>query len=77
MINSMEYELSTRQHIMEVYASGSTYSRTLRQSLSREKAMLHFELSLLMGMMVHPASSFTTELSTSSVQMEWSQEYTI
>ena len=77
MNNSMEYELSTEPHIMEVYASGNTYSQTLKQSLSQEQAMSHFALSLLTGMMVHPASSFTTEPSTSSVKMEWLQEYTI
>ena len=77
MNNLMEYKLSTKPHTMEVYASGNTYSQTLKQSLSQELAMSHFELSLLMGMMVHPASSFTTEQSTSSVRMEWLQEYTI
>ena len=64
-------------HIMEVLASGNKYSQILEQTFSPEIAMSHFELSLLMGMMAHPASSFTTEPSTSSVRMEWLQEYTI
>ena len=42
-----------------------------------DNQMSPFELSLLMGMMAHPVSNFTTVLSTSSVQMEWSQDHMI
>lgn len=64
-------------HTWEVHVSEITSSQTSVQISAQNEAISPFELSLLMGMMAHPASSFTTEQSTTSVSMEWSQDHTI
>ena len=64
-------------HTWELQLSEITSSRTLVQISGPDTPILPFELSLLMGMMVHPRSSFTTEQLTSSVQMEWLQDHMI
>ena len=77
MTNYEELEPEIKCHIMEASASGNIYSRVLEQTSNQDLAMSLFELSLLTGMMVHPASNFTTERSTSYVRMEWTQSYSI
>ena len=67
----------TPSHTWALQASEIMCSRTSKQISGLDEAISPFELSLLTGMMAHPHSSFTTEPSTSSVQMEWSQEHMI
>ena len=67
----------TPSHTWVVLASEITYSHQLEPTLSQGEAPSPFELSLLMGMMAHPRSSFTTEPLTSFVRMEWSQDHMI
>ena len=61
----------------EVLVSEITSFQTLPLISDQEEVISPFELSLLMGMMAHPHSSFTTERSTSFVQMVWLQDHTI
>ena len=75
MENRIKSQIATIHHNMDICASGRTYSETLQRTSNLEAAMSRFELSLLAGMMVHPSGSFTTEQSTSSIQMDWFQEY--
>ena len=67
----------TKSHTWEVSLSVITSSPISILTLAARLQMLPFELSLLTGMTVHPRSSFTTVPLTSSVRMEWSQEYMI
>ena len=67
----------TQYHIMEVCVIENTSFQTLTQILDHQNLISLLELSLLMGMMVHPHSSFTMEPLTFSVRMEWLQEYMI
>jgi len=65
----MEYEEEILSHTWELHLSEITSSQTFVQISNQKQVISPFELSLLMGMMAHPVSSFTTEQSTSSVQM--------
>ena len=63
--------------IWEVHLLEITYFLTLPQISDQSEAPSPFELSLLTGMMAHPASSFITGQSTFSVRMEWFQDHMI
>ena len=65
------------QHFFEISKSNSPAFTTTRSGTSADDQMSEFEVSLLMGAMVHPASTFSVELSTSSVTIEWFQEYAV
>ena len=65
-------EVMSSEDLLEI-----TSFQTLPQISGHNSQISPFELSLLMGMMVHPHSSFITEQSTFSVRMEWSQDHMI
>jgi hypothetical protein len=66
-----------QEHVLE-------FSQTLNPSFSfkvsdgmRTNLLSAFELSLICGSMVHPASTFSVDTEGTSLRIEWVQEYTI
>jgi hypothetical protein len=66
-----------QQHILE-------FSQTLIPSFSvevsnrkRSNSLSDFELSMMCGVMVHPASSFTIDDDGTSLRIEWVQDHPI
>jgi hypothetical protein len=66
-----------QQHALE-------FSQSLIPSFSVEVSdgkhsnpLSDFELSMLCGVMVHPASSFTIDNEGTSLSIEWAQDYPI
>jgi hypothetical protein len=66
-----------QQHVLE-------FSQTLVPTFSVEVSvgnksnpLSDFELSMMCGAMVHPASSFTIDEDGTSLSIEWTQDYPI
>jgi hypothetical protein len=66
-----------QHHIFEISKSCSPEFTTKRVNCDFEKPVSAFELSILIGVMVHPAATFSIENDTSSLSIEWYQEYDI
>lgn len=64
-------------HFLEISKSSSPGFTTVRPCANTKDPLTTFELLLLAGVMVHPASTFSIEMATSSVSIEWYQEYDV
>ena len=62
-------------HTLEISNSSSPDFTIVRSQGDASDTVSAFELSLFIGVMVHPAFTVSVEESTSSVSIEWYQEY--
>jgi hypothetical protein len=67
----------TSHHLLEISNSCSPCFSIARSESDKSNELSTFELSLLCGVMVHPASTFSVETETSSVSIEWQQDYIV